>query len=519
MGTAMKDLVGFFTRGTRLGSIPLWKLAVVAGLTIVIVFAAGIERRSSTLVEWLLDPDNLINFAVDWRGHAPNGIAVTVVDIDDASHDAWGQPLSTPRKKLFELVEAVERRGAAAIVVDIDVLANATVEEATLTLDQLAAYSHRQSRQGAGRIPLLLVRSLWASTGGTPATHTLVRLPEFDRERIAAVNARLAALVARGGDAGSPSLLWGSALFETDTGGVIRHWRLLEAVCDGDKTQHQAFPSVGLAMAALSREAKQSVEMLNRSLASYAARSCSDPAAGVRTPDMQEFDWLAVKSRVVRLPYLFWPARSDPFRFGTGRAHDGRVVPLLDVRSAATVLERETTVAGSYASRGFCESIAAVTPLPLTCEAVRGRVVLIGSSHRDSRDIHFTPLGPMPGAYVLANTIAGGRDTLLSPSQISTDSRFWGIALFAAFALLATRLRNIFAVAFGGLLALVFLSLVANWLSIPASRSYESINAAMIMLAIFLALAAIAPDVEKWITALAGRMSQRSAANAKPDGS
>ena len=514
----MKGLVGFFTRGTRLNSIPLWKLAAIAILTIILVFAAGIERRSSSLVEWVLDPDNLINFAIDWRGHAPNCIAVTVIDIDNASYDAWGQPLSTPRKRLFELVEAVERRGAASIVVDIDLLANSSLEEATVTLDRLAAYSRRQSAQGAGRIPLVLVRSLWAGDGGA-TTHTLARLPEFDRERIVELNARLEALVARGGeDASNPSMLWGSALFETDPGGVIRHWRLLEPVCDGETAQRRTFPSVGLAIAALSIEGKQSLESLNRASASYAKRTCDDTAAAART-DLQEFGWLAVNSRVVRLPYLFWPARSDPFRFGTGRASDGKVVPLLDIRSAAAILEREKPVAATYASTAFCESIAAVTPLPLTCDAVRGRVVLIGSSHRDSRDLHFTPLGPMPGAYVLANTIAGARDTLLSPSQIGSDSRFWGIGLFAAFAFLAARLRNIFAVALGAVLGLAFLSIVANWLSIPASRSYESVNAAMVMLAIFLAFAAIAPDVEKWIAALIGRISGRRAGRAEQDGS
>ncbi|MCK1385680.1 CHASE2 domain-containing protein [Bradyrhizobium sp. 21] len=160
----MKGFVGFFTRGTRLNNISLWKLAALSAVTILVVFAAGIERRSSTLVEWVLDPDNLINFAIDWRGHAPNGVAVTVIDIDEASYEAWGQPLSTPRKRLFELIEAVERRRAASIVVDIDVLANSTLEEAALTLDRLASYSRRQSAKGAGRIPLSLVRSMWGAT-------------------------------------------------------------------------------------------------------------------------------------------------------------------------------------------------------------------------------------------------------------------------------------------------------------------------------------------------------------------
>ncbi|MCK1385679.1 CHASE2 domain-containing protein [Bradyrhizobium sp. 21] len=176
-------------------------------------------------------------------------------------------------------------------------------------------------------------------------------------------------------------------------------------------------------------------------------------------------------------------------------------------------------MAETYAASGFCESTAAVTPLPLTCEAVQGRAVLVGSSHRDSRDLHFTPLGPMPGAYVLANTIAGARDTLLNSGGFGLDSRFWGIALFVAFALLAARLRNIFAIAVGASLALVFLSVIANWLSIPASRSYESVNSAMVMLAVFLAFAAIVPDVEKWIAVVGSRLFQRPVGGSTNDGS
>jgi len=340
--------------------------------------------------------------------------------------------------------------------------------------------------------------------------HTLARLPEFDRERVSALNTRLEALVTRGsGLADKSSLLWASALFDTDADGVIRHWRVFETVCDNDTDQRRTFPSVGLAVTALSQEGKQSVETLNKISESHARRYCDESAIGTKLSYAQELGQPAVNAQTVRLPYMFWPARLDPFRFGTGRTSDGKIAPLLDIRSAGTILEREKLVAASYASSTFCESITIVTPLPLTCEAVQGRVVIIGSSHRDSRDLHFTPLGAMPGAYVLANTIAGSRDTLMSPRSISSDARFWGVALFVCFVLLAARLRNLFAVIFGALLALTFLSIIANWFSIPASRSYESVNIAIVMIAIFLGFAAIAPDAEKWSATILGHIFRR----------
>lgn len=501
----MKRIVRFLTQGTRLENVSYPKLIALAVATIIVVFASGIDRKSSTLVESFLDPDNLINFAIDWRSDTPNGIAVTVVDIDDATFETWGEPLSTPRRRLFELVEAVQRRGASSIVVDIDILANSTVQEAILTIDRLAAYSRLESTKATGIIPLILVRSLWSDDD---SAHELTRLPEFDRERISQATSRIEDLVTRGSENGDhPSLMWGAALFRTDYGGLIRHWRLIEPICD-DKSRPRAIPSIGLIIAAISQKGKQNIASLRLSAQSYAQRYCSNP--GPRLPTaLPEFNWLTVDSQYVRLPYLFWPTRSEPFRFGTGRASDGRIVPLIDIRSAGTLLDREKAAVDNYGSPSFCDALPGVMPPPLTCQAVEGRVVLIGSSHRDNHDRHFTPLGPMPGAYVLANTIAGAGDTLLNSDRFNLGSRFWAVVLFFALALIAARLRSLFAVASGALLALAFLSFVAGRLTIPVSQSYESVNSAMVMLAIFLPLAAVLPGLEKWPKALIARLSRR----------
>ena len=46
-----------------------------------------------------------------------------------------------------------------------------------------------------------------------------------------------------------------------------------------------------------------------------------------------------------------------------------------------------------------------------------GAIVIIGASHRDSGDIHLTPVGQMPGSLVLANSITAlqGLDQVQRP--------------------------------------------------------------------------------------------------------
>jgi len=95
----MRGPTSFSANETNLRNTSFRKLLFIGILVVVFVFVAKIERRSSTLIEWLLNPDHIISLSIDWRSDHPFGTAVTVVDVDDASFEAWGQPLSVPRDK------------------------------------------------------------------------------------------------------------------------------------------------------------------------------------------------------------------------------------------------------------------------------------------------------------------------------------------------------------------------------------------------------------------------------------
>jgi hypothetical protein len=76
----MLTVGAFFKNRGGLEGVSLRKLIFIAALAAIFVFISGIEKRSSRIVEAILNPDNLINLAVDWRADAPSATAVTVID-------------------------------------------------------------------------------------------------------------------------------------------------------------------------------------------------------------------------------------------------------------------------------------------------------------------------------------------------------------------------------------------------------------------------------------------------------
>ena len=518
LGGIMRGPTSFSANETNLRNTSFRKLLFIGILVVVFVFVAKIERRSSTLIEWLLNPDHIISLSIDWRSDHPFGTAVTVVDVDDASFEAWGQPLSVPRDKLFALVDALDERGAAAIVVDVDLTIGPTTDDVNETIKRISDYTTRSRKDRNHGTPLILVRELWDIARDKRSQNaTEVRIPMHDTGKAhSSLNEavqRLDALVS------SPdkdsTVIWASTLFEADATGTIRNWRLLETVCGSEKSNRRTFLSVGLIAVALSSDGKQDLQQLHSSSAHYAQRYCdlieSDTESahksallyskrGSEATGSASFSWLKFGMTSTRLPYLFWPAPADTFRFGTARDSLGRTVPLIDIRSAATLLEREQGLKDIYNDPDFCHSLTQINPLPLSCEAIRGRVAIIGASHVDSRDSYFTPVGSMAGVYVIANTVAGARDTLLSEPWLKNNASFWGIVLFVIFGILAARMRNLFAVPLGMLVATMFLTAVSGWLAIPVSTTYQSVNTSIVMLAIFLTAGTVANDAGGWLS-------------------
>jgi CHASE2 domain-containing sensor protein len=77
-------------------------------------------------------------------------------------------------------------------------------------------------------------------------------------------------------------------------------------------------------------------------------------------------------------------------------------------------------------------SVVSARPLadgiPTSTEAFAGRVVVIGGSFGSGKDLHPTPIGVMPGAFVLVNAI----DSLLEYGELRAPSLVVGYAVVVA---------------------------------------------------------------------------------------
>lgn len=133
-------------------------------------------------------------------------IPVAVVEIDQATHQAWGHPPVTPRDRLAELIDRVIEAAPAAVIVDIDLGWGGDDPGLPLFMDYLASYSGP---------PLLFPRRIDPAPGGNrQAAHSPL-------DAVFAAN---------------PNLAWAHASFETDSGGKVRQWADWIEVCSDEGT-------------------------------------------------------------------------------------------------------------------------------------------------------------------------------------------------------------------------------------------------------------------------------------------
>jgi CHASE2 domain-containing sensor protein len=133
-------------------------------------------------------------------------IPVAVVEIDQATHEAWGNPPVTPRDRLVALIDRVVEAAPAAVIVDIDLGWGGEDPGLPLLTNFLASYSGP---------PLLFPRRIDPAPGGNRKAASSPLDPVF---------------------AANPHLAWAHASFETDSGGKVRQWADWIEVCSDDGT-------------------------------------------------------------------------------------------------------------------------------------------------------------------------------------------------------------------------------------------------------------------------------------------
>jgi len=305
------------------------------------------------------------------------------VNIDDAAHHAWGVPGETRRDKIAQLIAFAARGRPAAIVVDLD------LTDAMLGLerddDVLKRYLESYANSCSACAPLLLVRTL-----GPSAYWYAGRGPALQARR-SFLDPALGTSPLQPWTPGR--IAWGTVAMDRDPDLVERRWRLWESSCSAVGPA-VVLPSVTLLAAAIATSTPLT-----------SVRGALDPHALMCVPRAA-----ASESRA-------GPTPATTLRLGktTLTLAEDDISRRLFYRIPWKPNDPNATAPAVTLLAGQITKNSRAVPTILA-----GRVVVIGASFSASRDIHMTPIGPMPGALVLINAI----DSLLSGDNLRQPNWF-----------------------------------------------------------------------------------------------
>jgi len=296
--------------------------------------------------------------------------AFVLVDINDETYHAWGEPLFTPRNHLTNLIKVAVEKKAAMVIVGIDVSQPTPVVGSQLHPDDLALKNYLKNyvtecnNTKSKCPPIILVRAFQTVPNLIPVPRT----------------GFLEELVAQS----APLLQWSSAGFLQSDDAVVRRWELWQPTCTSDK-QPQVIPSIELLVMA---EVKGCTDELQQKLNRFLPQNC-DTEYQPPSDSVKELCGLPSISTNVRnidqriLYTMPWSAdKQQPWGLQTESPEPEMA---LMVCSALNVIGSE--------------------PNKDCLAQLENSMVVIGGSYRDGSALHSTPLGDMPGSLVITNAI------------------------------------------------------------------------------------------------------------------
>jgi CHASE2 domain-containing sensor protein len=373
--------LGLWSRGYR----PLPAVLIAIGLAaasywLLLVFATGsfIGRNEDIAF------DNVMAAQapeVASLGHTPK---IAFINIDDEAHERLVRGASVfPRKLLADIMRQVNAQRPKAIVVDIDVGAEAAAAD---DQELLAALKEISSAQGTW---VFLVRAPQPSAG---LYASLPPAPAFDEFVLNATG----------------RTRYVSADLFVDGDGIVRRALPDASVCSGG-TVRQLLAGWLSAYAAWRGEMDK-VDSILRHAVPDCARSAKTASAVAVGGHKVALGDAGQRTRVAfHIPWL---------------------------RKQTGIVRNSTPRQGDFGPVTF---IAAgdifINPAALSRERIEGRVVIIGATHNFTKDIYQTPLGAMPGAVIIANAVHGF--AALGPIEALTPSLQTGaVAALAALCVL-----------------------------------------------------------------------------------
>ena len=352
-----------------------WRHAIV-NFFIGIVIAIALHAAHST--SWIVRFENLaMDGMMSIKSNTPgmtggtqSPLQLTFIDIDENTYQDWQEPFYTPRHKIEQLLSFAARGKARAIVLDID-LSKASEDDSAL-VKFLQQYSEDDP-------PLFLLRSRYPASEHTQHQDYHLR-PSF-------LDGKL-----------GKNIYWGQSLFKASSyDQELRYWELYETGCLNGKPV--VVPSLQL-LIDVHLTAPGELEKVIGQLQQKLPRTCES----LKLSDQMLHGELRYGNKTIKLEY------------GANQRIGERIIYTIPWkqkgwdefyhRSARTITE---------------------TSDPVSNDAVRDRIVVIGSSHKAGRDTYKTPIGEMPGAMIIINAIK----SLHSFGQIEPPPGLykWGIEI------------------------------------------------------------------------------------------
>ncbi len=291
-----------------------------------------------------------------------------LLDIDEATYQKWQEPFLTPRDKLLKLLKFVVKGQPQLIIVDIDLSypSNHPSKESLPKPDQdlydfLAQYEAKHCIK-TWCPHILLVRGIKPPQ---PEHHYFEQRSSFLEDAVAH----------------SQHIHWASTSFDLERDNVLRRWRLWEITCT--KNQPAILPSMQLLAVALIKN--QPAGNITSKINEITPPDCSMQtitATGhfLRGDLKIHFSPTRLERRIIY--NISWQGVTRPNIFWQGK---------------------ESLILSTQAAHKITDNPHSLDDMDN--RFLQNSITVIGSSYKDSRDIHATPIGAMPGTMVIINAI------------------------------------------------------------------------------------------------------------------
>ena len=399
-------------------------------ITVVLQLMHGsrvVNALEDTSLDWMI--------AMFGATRTSSAVSFVWIDIDERTFQEWKEPLYTPRQQLRTLIQFAADSAARVVVVDVDL---ATPSGDAAGDESLKSYfkefSIRCGNQAENACPQIILTRSFRRT-----------LP---RDELQERRSFLDPVVVN-----SSHVHWGSPLYLRSSDWLIRGANLWQTSCNG--SQANTVPSIPLLARCLWQG--HDLDKLRLAIQEHEKGKCDDTGRVRSSAETRESLHVCgmdidesgsrLASRILfSVPWSAARVDSEVDEAGTERGEPqevgSRSVGWLSTMSAASILN-------------------AGTRQPVSKELLKDRIIIIGGSFDASGDLHPTPLGPMPGALVVANAI----HSLAEHGQIGAPS-LWVVLPWEALFLLVMSMP--FA-AFNSFFGMLWSSLFVLLLTLPVS--------------------------------------------------